>query len=103
MARKEVEAELSSAASGINKSVQRGTGHSPDPQARLAGNGGRDGRSATNSQVRAIRSICNQRQIESDHLAKERFGSYVDELTLRQASQLIDELKSARSGNGGTR
>jgi hypothetical protein len=52
-------------------------------------------RPATASQVRAIRAICARRKIDLVGLLRERFGlSTADELGIRQASNLIDELKS---------
>jgi len=73
-------------------------------------------RPATTSQVRAIRAICGRRKINVLNLLQERFGVHAaDELGIRQASELIDELKGegteptsnlgtyAVSGNGGAR
>jgi hypothetical protein len=52
-------------------------------------------RPATASQVRAIRAIAARRKIDLVGLLRERFGlSTADELGIRQASNLIDELKS---------
>jgi hypothetical protein len=52
-------------------------------------------RPATASQVRAIRAICARRKIDLVGLLRERFGlTTADELGIRQASNLIDELKS---------
>jgi hypothetical protein len=52
-------------------------------------------RPATASQVRALRAICSRRKIDLVGLLRERFGlSTADALGIRQASALIDELKS---------
>ena len=52
-------------------------------------------RPATASQVRAIRAIASRRRIDLVGLLRERFGlQTADELGIRQASELIDELKS---------
>jgi hypothetical protein len=52
-------------------------------------------RPATASQVRAIRAICGRRKIDLVGLLRDRFGlTTADELGIRQASALIDELKS---------
>jgi hypothetical protein len=52
-------------------------------------------RPATASQVRAIRAICSRRKIDLLSLLRGRFGlTTADELGIRQASNLIDELKS---------
>jgi hypothetical protein len=73
-------------------------------------------RPATASQVRAIRAICTRRKIDLLTLLRERYGlQTADELGIRQASALIDELKSdepttvstngsgAYAANGGAR
>jgi hypothetical protein len=52
-------------------------------------------RPATASQVKAIRAICARRRIDLVSLLRERYGlGTADELGIRQASTLIDELKS---------
>jgi hypothetical protein len=52
-------------------------------------------RPATVSQVRAIRAICSRRKIDLLNLLREKFGlTTADELGIRQASNLIDELKN---------
>ena len=51
-------------------------------------------RPATASQVRALRAIAARRKIDLAGLLRERFGvTAADELGIRQASVLIDELK----------
>jgi len=64
-------------------------------------------RPATASQVKAIRAIAARRKIDLVGLLRERFGlTTADELGIRQASNLIDELKGddgaspCGSGNG---
>ena len=55
-------------------------------------------RPATASQVKAIRAICSRHRIDLVSLLRDRYGlTTADELGIRQASDLIDELK-----NGGT-
>jgi hypothetical protein len=52
-------------------------------------------RPATASQVKAIRAICARRRIDLVSLLRERYGlTTADDLGIRQASTLIDELKS---------
>ena len=52
-------------------------------------------RPATASQVKAIRAIAARRKIDLVGLLREKFGlTTADELGIRQASNLIDELKS---------
>jgi hypothetical protein len=58
-------------------------------------------RPATASQVKAIRAIAARRKIDLLGLLRERFGlTTADELGIRQASSLIDELKSDEPTNG---
>jgi len=66
------------------------------------GNGTRNGRQATQSQVRAIQAIADRQRIDLPQLLQSRFGaSCPDDLSVRDASGLIDELKA--SSNGGRR
>ena len=58
-------------------------------------------RPATVSQVRALRAICSRRKIDLLGLLRERFGlTAADELGIRQASNLIDELKGDDPNTG---
>ena len=68
-------------------------------------NQGNSVRPVTSSQCRAIRAICRQQQVDADRLVLDVFGvSAVEELTIREASSLIDDLKSTpASRNGGRR
>jgi hypothetical protein len=64
-------------------------------------------RPATASQVKAIRAIASRRRIDLVGLLRDRFGlQTADELGIRDASNLIDELKSddqdGASSNGHT-
>jgi hypothetical protein len=60
-------------------------------------------RPATASQVKAIRAIAARRKIDLVGLLRERFGlTTADELGIRQASALIDELKSEEPTTAGT-
>jgi hypothetical protein len=64
-------------------------------------------RPATASQVKAIRAIAARRKIDLVGMLRERFGlTTADELGIRQASNLIDELKgdepTASPGTNGT-
>jgi hypothetical protein len=62
-------------------------------------------RPATESQVRALRSICKRHRLDLDHEAHEEFGlESAEQLDVRQASQLIDLLKGREAtGNGRAR
>ena len=68
-------------------------------------NGQRSVRYATQSQIRAIHAICQRIQRDPAHEANQRFRvSDVGELTVHEASNLIDELKrQTNSRNGGAR
>jgi hypothetical protein len=58
-------------------------------------------RPATASQVKAIRAIAARRKIDLVGMLRERFGlTTADELGIRQASNLIDELKGDEPTNG---
>lgn len=62
-----------------------------------------NGRTATQSQIRAIMAIANRQRLDLGPQL-ERFGVHaVDDLGIQQASQLIDELKGQPAGTGGGR
>jgi hypothetical protein len=86
---------------GVRVTTAAGSGSETIRPASLA-----NVRSATVSQVRAIRAIASRRRIDLPGLLHERFGlGNVSELGIREASELIDELKSDEadgSGNGHT-
>jgi len=71
------------------------------------GNGQRrqtNGRPATQSQVRAIHAIANRQRTDLGSLLRERFGTdQPADLSISEASQLIDELKASTNGAGGRR
>jgi len=63
-----------------------------------------NGRTATNSQVRAIRAISGRRGLDLDQLLGSRFRlQRPEDLSLADASALIDELKTQNPVNGGSR
>jgi hypothetical protein len=53
-------------------------------------------RPATAAQLRALRSIAARRTLNLEQITRDQFGCRPDQLTLPQASSLIDQLKSAR-------
>ena len=60
-------------------------------------------RPATASQVKAIRAICARRKIDLVGVLRDRFGlTTADELGIRQASNLIDELKGDEPAAGSS-
>lgn len=119
MAKLSVEEELSGQQSG----QQNGNGHGRDPHSngndnahthRVAshpsgGNGHvsrlpTNGRGATISQVRAIRAITGRQRLDLGQLLDRRFNlQRPEDLSLADASALIDELKNATPVNGGNR
>ena len=61
-------------------------------------------RPATASQVRALHAIAERRQLDLVGLLAERFGTCDPaEITITEASALIDELKSNGNGTGARR
>jgi len=59
-----------------------------------------DARPATDNQKRAIAAICCDNGFDGDQEAMELSGRPVSQLTLREASQLIDRLKEFRNTTG---
>lgn len=89
---------------------------SPPEDSRSNGNGHANGqphgrgqrrdktRPATASQVRALQAIAERRQMDLVGLLTERFGTRDPaEISITEASGLIDELKAHGSGNGARR
>jgi hypothetical protein len=89
--------ELNSAASGQPRS--NGQTQAPANAAR-SDNGQRSStpRPATQSQVRAIAAIARRLQINLDDLLGQFHARRAQDLSIKQASQLIDELKSKQEG-----
>jgi hypothetical protein len=68
------------------------------------GKGQSNGRRATASQVRAIHAIASRQGLDVAQTLQDRFGTdRPDDLSITQASELIDELKSSGNGAGGRR
>ena len=93
-----VEEELSRDSAEPSRTVQQnqgGNGHS---------NGARSLRSATVSQVRAIHAIANRSKVNLAQTLHDDFEvERAEDLSLRDASSLIDQLKAATSETGGRR
>jgi hypothetical protein len=63
-----------------------------------------NGRTATASQVRAIRAIASRQKLDLAQTLQDRFGTdRPDDLSISEASALIDELKGTANGTGGRR
>ena len=54
----------------------------------------------TDSQRRAILAIAKRANADVDYECREIIGAEFDDLTLRQASELIDHLKATQPANG---
>lgn len=80
-----IEVRTAPAISGAQITTNRAAQFPPQPSPRPA----------TASQVKAIRAICARRKVDLVALLRERFGlTTADQLGIREASNLIDELKS---------
>ena len=93
---------------GNNHPLDQNNGRGLD-QYRMNGNGSSNGngrstdgggpRQATSSQVKAIHAIASRNRIDVGRLVKDRFSvQRPDDLSISDASTLIDELKSAQAG-----
>lgn len=91
-----------------------GNGHGRDPHTNGNGNGHSasngngsprrsNGRTATQSQIRAIKAIASRQRLDLGPQL-EHFGvRAVEDLGIQQASELIDDLKAQPAGMGGGR
>ena len=90
----------------ISQPGERQRSASPVPATRPARNNGSPA-PATSSQQRAIVSICNRLNLDPDSEAGQLFGAVLADLSVKQASQLIDHLKAVQptepGRNGGGR
>ncbi|HEX3658045.1 MAG TPA: hypothetical protein VGG64_11735 [Pirellulales bacterium] len=90
-----------------NTSSNHGTGNGNTSQpANGSGQRRNNGRHATASQVRALHAIAGREQLDLAAVLAERFNvSQADDLSINEASELIDSLKaqSNSSGTGGRR
>ena len=94
--------------SNSTEPTSRGNGRSkPNGRTyRRNGNGQSNGaRSLTNAQERAITNMARRIEQDADDWARQEFDADVSQLTVKQASQLIDQLKqeieAAGAGSGG--
>ena len=94
----------------VNEELQHAETHSDNGSSngvkhQTASNNGHavrsNGRSATANQVRAIRAIANRQKLDLPAELRDRFGvERPDDLSLGQASELIDAIKPQASNNG---
>jgi len=108
LAKKSVDVQLNS--EGRAEQTSAGGDHDghgdTNGNGRNGSNGSRrtNGRQATASQVRAIHAIANRRRLDLTTELRDRFGvDRPDDLGIGEASEFIDAIKSATSGNGGRR
>lgn len=107
----EVESELVRDPEGLMERIRRlftlarqavdqelGNKRNPDPRADTGNRSNGNERPATASQLRAIRAIAGRLNLEPERVPRDAFGLPLAELTLRQASQLIDDLKARTAG-----
>ena len=90
----------------INNDRFRANGHSATngTNGQRNGNGHRNGGGMTQSQRGAINAIAARANLDAAQEAHDLFGVALDDLTIRQASDLIDALKNAvppRNGHTG--
>ena len=77
-------------ASASNGGQRQGNGHHPRP--------------ATQAQVKAIHAICRRQRVDLVALLGEKFGcAKPEDLSLQDASSLIDDLNGATQNSGGRR
>ncbi len=85
----------------IENGQPEGDGHPNRPGPRVkppAGADGRHGRAATPNQVKAIRTIARKQGADLEGLLCDHDVARVEDLTLPQASRLIDQLRAVAPG-----
>ena len=104
LAKASVDEELAAQSHCEAKSVNS-TGNGKSANKGQTNGDRRDGtRRATASQIRALVAISDRRKLDLEGLLAERFHTReTAELSIVEASQLIDELKGAGNGAGGRR
>lgn len=106
MVRASLDEELSggngnAATSNSNANGQNSNGNgNGNGNGRFAGNQRSGGRQATQSQIKAIHAICRRQRIDLSAFLQERFHvQRPDDLSIQDASSVIDELKSSATGS----
>ena len=94
LARASVDEELGTASQSDNGDNERGRRRSRGPQPRPA----------TASQVRALWTIAERHDVDLPAMLRERFGAETPaNLTITEASRLIDDLNASHRGSNGSR
>ena len=105
LARDAIYEELGAAGNSLPSNGNNGNGnygHSGSGQSHNARNqnGNQGERPATTAQCRALRTITQKQNRDLGQLLQQRFGcNQPEQITLPQASGLIDELNAAKAGN----
>ncbi len=102
LAKDSVDEELN----GRGRDGEHQSGHAGSSNGNGDQNGHRNGngRRATASQVRALFAIASRERIDLPQLVQERFQvDRAEDLSLRDASTLIDDLKNGKAAAGGRR
>ena len=81
------------AKTAVDEELARSSAGTSGPAQSAASNGARDARPATDSQLRAIRAISERLGLDPEAQAQQQFGRDLSELSLPEASRLIDHLK----------
>lgn len=105
LAKSSVDEELAGTATGGHAADYEASGNGKSSGSVPANGRRRDNtRRATASQVRALNAIADRRQLDLAGILAQRFGTREPaELSIVEASGLIDELKGAGNGAGGRR
>ena len=91
-------------ANGAQTQAGNGTGGNGNGQNGQNGRRRSTGRKATASQSRAIRAIADRQGLDVAQVMRERYDTdRPEDLSITEASSLIDELKAAPNGHGGSR
>jgi len=84
---------------GLDRYRMNGNGHHNGSTNGRSQSNGHGPRNATTSQVKAIHAIASRNRIDVARLVQDRFHvQRPDDLSITDASTLIDELKAAQSG-----
>ena len=75
----------------VGRHTERGSQNS-------SGNGNGQPRAATGSQLRALNAIASRLDLDLEDECHHEFGCRPKELNVRQASQMIDDLKARQNG-----
>lgn len=100
-ARDAVETELFGRNGSSNGVSSNGNGHHRGTHNGQQSSASRNRRQATQSQVKAIYAIANQQRLDLNGILSQQFQvDRPEDLSLPEASRLIDELKGAQTGGG---